>query len=75
MKFYHVLISHEKEPDGLRQIFEDLDNNELEKKFLRPYRKGKSLIFGGEFVPVKQIKKVHIVRADQCNAVERDKLL
>ena len=75
MKFYHVLISHEKEPDGLRQIFEDLDKNELEQKFLRPYRKGKSLIFGGEVVPVKQIKKVHIVRTDQCNEVERDKLL
>ncbi len=75
MKFYHVLISHEKEPDSLRQIFEDLDENELKQKFLLPYRKGKSLICGGEVVPVKQIKKVRISRTDQCNEVERDKLL
>lgn len=75
MKFYHVLISHEIEPDRLRQIFEDLDENELEQKFLLPYRKGKSLICGGEVVSVKKIKKVRIVRTDQCNEVERDELL
>lgn len=48
-----MLISHEKELDGLRQIFEGLDENELEQKFLLPYRKGESLICGGEVVPVK----------------------
>lgn len=70
-----MLISHEKESDGLRQIFEDLDENELEKKFLLPYRKCKSLICGGEVIPVKHIRMIRIVRTDQCNKVERDKLL
>ena len=75
MKFYHVLISQEKESDRLRRIFEDLDENELKKKFLLPYGKGKSLICGGDVFPVKHIKKVRIFRTDQCYEVERDKLL
>ena len=40
-----------------------------------PYRKGKSLICGGEVVPVKQINNVIIYRTDQCNEVEQDELL
>ena len=72
MKFYHVLISHEKEPDGLRQIFEDLDKNELEQKFLRPYRKGKGLIFGGDVFSVKQIKR--FILFVQINAMKLNEI-
>lgn len=74
MAFYQVLIAVEQEPDKLRQVFEDLDENELKPKLVIPYRKGTSLICGNEIIPILQIRKIHIVRTAQRNEVEREDL-
>ena len=72
--FYQVLVAVEQEPGKLRQVFEDLKENELQPKLVTPYKKGTSLICGNEIIPVLQIRKIHIVRTAQRNAAERESL-
>lgn len=74
MAFYQVLVAIEQEPDELRQVFEDLDENDLKTKLATPYKNGTSLICGNEIIPVLQIRKIHIVRTAQRNAAEREVL-
>ena len=74
MAYYQVLLAVEQEPDKLRQVFEDLEENDLKPKLVTPYKKGTSLICGNEIIPVLQIRKIHIVRTAQRNEVEREDL-
>lgn len=74
MAFYQVLVAVEQEPNKLRQVFEDLEENELQPKLVTPYKKGTSLICGNEIIPVLQIRKIHIVRTAQRNAAERERI-
>lgn len=66
-----MLVAVEQNPDDLRQVFTDLEENDLKPKLVSPYKKGTSLICGNEIIPIPQIRKIYIVRTVRSDEVER----
>lgn len=74
MAFHQVLVAVEQAPEKLRQVFEDLEENELKPKLVNPCKKGTSLVCGNEIIPILEIRMIHIARTAQRNAAEREGL-
>jgi len=72
MTYHHVLVAVEHDPAKLKCVFEDLSEQELMKQFVTPYRKGQDIFSDNEIIPVSDIRKVHVVRTEQTNEVERE---
>lgn len=71
MPYHHVLIAVEPEPEKLIVALTDLSRDELQTRFVRPYKKGTNLVCGNSIFPVAGIRRVHIVRTEQDDKAER----
>lgn len=65
MPYYHVLVAFEGKPNDLDALFMDASESAVRTCFLKPYKKGTSVISGNRVLPVASIRKVHIVRTDR----------
>ena len=61
MAYYHVLLSFHETSENPRCVLADLSEEELRKRFVTPYRRGKDVLCGNEVVDVSRISKVTIV--------------
>lgn len=70
MSFYHVIVQTRSSLE-FRVLFEDLSRRQLQLKFLRPYRRGKDILCGGEIVHLNEIASVKIIFTEQASELER----
>jgi hypothetical protein len=70
VKFLHVVVTlrgEGKKPP--RFLFGDLDEAGLKRKFLKPYRRGESIVVGNDLVPLPEVRTVKIVETDEPREV------
>lgn len=70
MAFFHVLVKFRSEPEKIRCIFSDLTSQDLEMKFLKPYRAGRSTLSGAEVVDVSGIVWTQIIETERASDLE-----
>jgi hypothetical protein len=71
MNYFHV-IAKLNSSNGHSCIFSDLSNNELQSKFLSPYRKGKDFLSGNNLIRVSELSSVQIIATQETSEVERE---
>ena len=61
-KFYHVEITvkEAKPPHRQRELECDLTLNELERRFLAPYRMGRSVVIRGRPIPMDELHRIRV---------------
>jgi hypothetical protein len=69
MSFFHVVVNT-KDSESPACIFKDISEAELRKKFLNPYKLGKSVFFDGNIVSVYEFRKVKVVRTSLSHEKE-----
>ncbi len=77
MTYYHVTITTKFHPTNLETKF-DLDFDQLEIRFLGPYRKGRSVTIEGKSISADDIERIRIYETEQESAyylpiVERER--
>lgn len=63
MNYYHVAVRL-KDKSSYQILFSDLSEQDLRKKFVRPYEKGGTFIVGHEFMAATSLRAVVIVQTD-----------
>lgn len=64
---YHVRITRKSDPNhDLTRL--DISRQELEERFLHPYREGRSIVIGGHTIPPDDLDHIRISRAEQPSA-------
>lgn len=61
MAYYHVRISQSKKDDEVKL---DLTDDELEQRFLVPYRRGKPITVGGTTIVLNDIERIRINKTE-----------
>lgn len=74
MSYFHVVAYFEDAPQKLRCLFDDLSEQELRDRFVKPYRKGKDVLSDSEIVKLASVHKVQIVRTNRVSEAERKDL-
>ena len=74
MSYFHVVVHFEDAPQNPRCLFDDLSEQELLVRFVKPYRKGKDVLSDTEIVKLASVHKVQIVRTERVSAAERKDL-
>jgi len=70
MTFFHVLVKFKPAPDTVRCIFSDLSRKDLESRFLKPYRAGRSTLSGSEVIHTSDIAWTQIMETARDSAEE-----
>ncbi|MBE0614869.1 MAG: hypothetical protein IH604_14460 [Burkholderiales bacterium] len=70
MTFFHVLVKFKSAPDKARCVFSDLSRKDLESKFLKPYRAGRSTLSGAEVIETGNIAWTQIMETERGTAEE-----
>jgi hypothetical protein len=65
--FFHVRIATKSKPSR-EEVRLDLSEDELESRFLAPYRNGRPMVINGTTVPLDDFKAIHITRSEQSSA-------
>ena len=63
MPFYHVVVFTRDNPQ-VREIRFDLDLDQLEARFLRPYRRGEPLTIEGKSIPPEDVERIRIYESE-----------
>lgn len=74
MAYYHVLLRYHDSPNRVSCLLSDLSEKDLRKRFIKPYRSGKSFFCKNEVVEVSRIQKVMIVETEKNSAKELKEL-
>lgn len=61
MIYYHV-VAKVKAEDKEAVLFTDLDLDQLKREFLRPYNRGKSIYVDNEWLDLKDLRQVWIIK-------------
>jgi len=69
MSYFHV-IAQLNSNTSPKCIFSDLSESDLEKKFLKPYRKGLDFLSQNLLIKVDELEAVHIIKTDNNIDVE-----
>ena len=64
MDYYHVRISQHSSP-AYDETKLDIDIEELESRFLAPYRNGSTIVINGKSIPVSDISRIRISKSSQ----------
>ncbi len=56
---YHVRIT-QKSGSSSDETKLDLNEDQLEKRFLRPYKEGRPIVIGGKTIPPDDIERIRI---------------
>lgn len=67
--YYHVRITQESAQND--EVKLDLSEAQLKKKFLKPYKDGRTIVINGKTIPPDEIERIRINRTEQSS----DKLL
>jgi hypothetical protein len=68
-KFYHVLAAVGDRK--VQMLFADLDEVELDKQFVKPYRRGKTFFAGSQIVNPAELRAVQIIETSMREDVTR----
>ncbi|MGD0765411.1 MAG: nucleotide-binding protein [Dehalococcoidia bacterium] len=72
-QLYHVRITRKSDPNhDLTRL--DIPQQELEERFLRPYREGHAIVIGGHAVAPHDLHHIRISRAEQPSALVIEQL-
>lgn len=74
MAFHHVLLTLSEAPSKLHCVLADLSAEQLEKQFLRPYRKGKNILCGNQVIQISSIRSIQIIRTKKTSERELSEL-
>ena len=69
-EFFHVLIMPSNNPERL--LLADLSRTDLERRFLRPYKRGEKLTVSGQIVDPHALDRVRIIRTDAAKESAMD---
>ena len=64
MHYFHVIIK-QKESNSLECIFKDISEEELNKKFVNPYKLCKDLYYDGRILPIREISNITIIKSTE----------
>lgn len=70
MPYYHVFAEFEDKDASVETIFMDLMEADLKTRFLKPYKKGTSLISGNRVMPVTKMSKIYVIRTERESKAE-----
>ncbi len=70
MSFFHVIATFEDRPEEFVSVFMDLSDRDLKVRFLKPYARGEDLVSGNHILPVRSIRKVHVVETERKSELE-----
>lgn len=70
MTFFHVVATFESRPEEPVSVFMNLSDSDLKARFLKPYARGEDLVSGNRILPVKSIRKVHVIRTERQSEPE-----
>jgi hypothetical protein len=65
--YYHVRVSTKSKPTW-DEVKLDLSDDELESRFVTPYREGRPIVINGATIPIDDLKALRINRTDQPSA-------
>lgn len=60
-KLLHVVVTLRGDESSARFLFGDLDEAGLKRKFLKPYRRGESILVGNDLIPLSEVTSVSII--------------
>lgn len=69
MSYLHVLVQKKGDNNWIC-IFKDLQENDLNKQFIKPYKLGRSLFYDGNILAVNDITNICIIRSDNNHEQE-----
>ena len=64
MAYYHVRVTQASAP-SYDETRLDLTFEELDERFLSPYREGSKIVINGKVIPVSDIERIRISKSDQ----------
>ena len=71
MEYYHVRISQHSSPSHDETRL-DIRFEELEARFLAPYREGSTIVINGKSIPVSDISRLRVTRSRQDSGFIRE---
>lgn len=71
MAFFHVLLTFQGAPNEARCVLMDLSERELKKQFMKPYRRGTTMLAGTEIIDTMDIHSATIIKTERTNEQER----
>ena len=74
MAYFHLLLSFKNEPNDVRCILTDLSERELKNQFIRPYKRGSTMLAGTEVIDTMDIHSITIIKTDCTNDQERNEI-
>lgn len=74
MPFFHVVAELDDAPGKPVMVFSDLSRQELQAKFVEPYERGIDLLSGNSIVPIRRLRKIHIVQTNELSEAELARL-
>jgi hypothetical protein len=63
ISYFHVFIQQDSD-DKLRCFLKDLVPDAVRTRVVKPYKKGRSLVNGGQIVPVGSLRQLQVFRTD-----------
>lgn len=70
MPYFHVLVAFRDAPNKIKCIYSDLSGSDLESKFLKPYRAGRSTLSGSEIIDITSIVSTQIIETARIMELE-----
>jgi hypothetical protein len=71
-KFYHVLAAVGDRETAM--LFSDLTAKELDKRFVNPYRRGKTFFSGSSIINPSELRQVRIIETSVKETEARDRI-
>ena len=63
---YHVRVSTKSQPSR-DEVKLDLSRQDLEERFLKPYRQGRPIVIGGRTIPIDDLEKLRVNETDETS--------
>lgn len=64
MLYHHVRLWPKEPPRSAAEVSLDLTFEDLESRFLEPYRKGSSITIDGKTIPIDNLERINITRSE-----------
>ena len=63
MHYFHVFVRQEGDAN-LRVLARDLEEQEITRQIVKPYRRGTSIVHGGKIIPIASLRELRICKTD-----------
>ena len=71
---YHHVIAKVGAEDKFRVLFIDLDVEDLDERFVKPYEMGTPFFSGNDLISPGDLRSIQIIKTERQNEIERDEI-